>query len=219
MNGAVVTQQQLEALHSTVKTLYAEHGDLPFHGWHHIAFVYEKAALFAVDLGADGNLTQAAALVHDLNYLTKQKTWSRPGDGKALRQDVLQQSGLSVEQSDAIESIIIEAEMGRGGLHLSPEAKALSDADTCFKCLPVVPVLFAHRFMAQNNVTVRQLADLIVSAQKPMLEQDLYFYSTTAKALYSEWARTNLKLWEHIQQCLDDPSITKMLAHAGIEIA
>lgn len=58
-----ITDQHRDIVFTAVRDLYHNSDDLPFHGWHHIEFVYRKSAVFAVDLGADSNLTQVAALV------------------------------------------------------------------------------------------------------------------------------------------------------------
>jgi hypothetical protein len=52
--------------------------------------------------------------------------------------------------------------------HISLEAQALSDADTLFKVLPITPVVLAHRYLAENGVTLRELADKIVGEQRPV---------------------------------------------------
>ena len=212
-----VTAQQLDTLYQAVSDLYASEDDLPFHGWHHIDFVYAKTAIFADDLGADKNLAQAAALVHDLNYLAKRHALSYPEDGQHMRVDLLQRSGFSDEVIAQIEMIVTTGEVGRGGEHLLLEAKALSDADILFKIIPTTPLLFTTCFLAQNHSNIRKLANRVVTVQKPLIDQDIYFYSDTAKNLYIKWAHMNLALWENVLESLDDPDIVKMLAQAGFD--
>ncbi|HEY1096638.1 MAG TPA: HD family phosphohydrolase [Alphaproteobacteria bacterium] len=211
-----ITTDQLQALYKTVKELYASVDDLPFHGWHHIEFVYTKTAIFADDLGANKNLAQAAALVHDLNYLAKRNQWSSPEAGQEIREEILHECGFSAALIGLIENIVLTGELNRGGDHLSLEAKALSDADCLFKILPTTPVMFAPRFIAQNNSSIRKLSGRIVGEQSKLVDQDIYFYSALAKKDYMRWARLNLDIWQAVQESLADPSIVKMLEQAGI---
>ena len=177
-----ITQQQLDLLYTTVKSLYDKGPELLFHGWHHVEFVYRKSSIFAKDLGADILLSQSAALVHDLNYLTATAIWTPPAAGRELRTYVLRQAGYSAEVMAIIEDIVISEETSiRGNKELTPEMKALADADTLFKALPITTPIFSAKFMAQTNYSIRRLARKIVSEQTPLLESGSYFYSDLAQ--------------------------------------
>lgn len=143
----MITQQQHDAIYTRVKALYAAHEHLPFHGWHHINFVYKKSALFAQDLGANILMSQASALVHDLNYLSKKGIYTKAIAGKDLRHSILAECALPEDTISQIESIVNSAEMGSAYDQMSLEAKALSDADTLFKVLPITPVILASAFI------------------------------------------------------------------------
>lgn len=210
-----ITEKQCKALFTRVKQLYDDSAFLPFHGWHHVEFVYKKSADFARDLGADVPFTQSCALVHDLNYMARPGVYSSPAAGKTLRQDVLSRAGFDEDQRKAIEDTVISAETAIRTGEMSSEAMALADADTLFKALPVTPLLFTGRFIEQNNYNIAKLAKKIVSEQKPLMAQDIYFYSEQAKAQYMKWARVNLQIWEGVMACLDDPDIIEMLKQAG----
>lgn len=214
-----ITSDQLQTLYHAVKELYASVDDLPFHGWHHIEFVYAKTAIFADDLGADKNLAQAAALVHDLNYLAKRNEWSHPEAGQEMREEILQNCGFSAAVTGLIENIVLTGEMGRGGEHMTLEAKALSDADCLFKILPTTPVMFSSRYIGQLNRSLRKLATRVVTEQDQPVHQDQFFYSQKAKRDYMGWAKINLSLWQAVQESLNDPDIVKMLEQAGINCA
>ncbi len=210
-----VTIEQRDRVYAAVDTVYKEAGDLPFHGWHHIVFVYRKSAVFADDLGADIALTQMAALVHDLNYLAEKGVFTHPVAGQTIRQKILSDCGLSFEVIETIENIVITAEIGKGHDGLSLEAKALSDADTLFKALPVTPILFASRFITQTNYNIRKLAAKVISDQKTLIESDTYFYSHKAKTMYKAWAKTNLDLWQSVVESFADPDVINLLQQAG----
>ncbi|MGM0422458.1 MAG: HD family phosphohydrolase [Pseudomonadota bacterium] len=210
-----VTSSQCAVLYNAVKQLYADSPFLPFHGWHHIEFVYKKAAVFAADLKADIPFTQSCALVHDMNYLARPGAYSPPAAGKTLRQEILSKSGFDQDHIDQIETVVVTAETAVRDAEISLEAMALADADTLFKVLPTTPILFTSRFMDQNNYNIGRLAQKIVAEQQPLIAQDIYFYSALAKDRYMGWARTHLHLWQAVQGSLADPDIAEMLKDAG----
>jgi|AntRauTorckE6833_2_1112554.scaffolds.fasta_scaffold11505_3 uncharacterized protein len=205
------TSSQCAALYTAVKQLYANSTCLPFHGWHHIEFVYKKSAVFAADLNADIPFTQSCALVHDLNYLARPGTYSAPAEGKRLRQAVLLKTGFDEDQIKQIETVIISAETAVRDANISAEAMALADADTLFKVLPTTPLLFTTRFIEQNNYSIAKLAQKIVQEQKPLIEQDIYFYSKLAKDRYMGWAKVHLQIWAAVNESLTDPDIAEIL--------
>jgi uncharacterized protein len=183
---------------------------LPFHGWHHVSFVRAKAAHFAAANGADVGVVETAALVHDLNYLVRRD--SPASAGREPRMRVLAESGVPPATAAWIDEIVVEAEMATRHRHISVEAQALSDADTLFKALPVTPVMLAHRYLAENGLSLRELASKIVGEQRGVHEAGFYFYSHEAAAAYSHWASANLALWQCVMESLDDPSVTQLLA-------
>jgi uncharacterized protein len=185
-------------------------GDLPFHGWHHVSFVRDKGARFAAANGADVSVVATAALVHDLNYLVRRN--SPASAGGTLRLDILAESGIPADTARWIDRVVVEAEMATRHRHISREAQALSDADTLFKALPVTPVMLAHRYLAENGVSLRELATKIVGEQRGVHDAGFYFYSAEAAAAYSHWASANLELWQCVVEALDDPSVNELLA-------
>jgi len=78
--------------------------------------------------------------------------------------------------------------------------------------LPVTPVVLAHRYLAENGVTLRELADKIVGEQRPAHDDGYYFYNERAGATYMRWASANLELWRCIKESLDDPTVEQLLA-------
>jgi uncharacterized protein len=185
-------------------------GDLPFHGWHHVSFVRAKGARFAAANGADVSVVATAALVHDLNYLVRRN--SPASAGGTLRLDILAEAGIPADTARWIDRVVVEAEMATRHRHISREAQALSDADTLFKALPVTPVMLAHRYLAENGVSLRELATKIVGEQRGVHDAGFYFYSAEAAAAYSHWASANLELWQCVVEALDDPSVNELLA-------
>jgi uncharacterized protein len=183
---------------------------LPFHGWHHVSFVRAKAAGFAELNGADVGLVETAALVHDLNYLVRRN--SAASAGGELRMRILAEAGVPIAVADRIDAVVVEAEMATRHRDISVEAQALSDADTLFKALPVTPVMLAHRYLTENDVSLRELAGKIVGEQQGVHDAGFYFYSEEAAAAYSHWASANLALWQCVVEALDDPSVNQLLA-------
>jgi uncharacterized protein len=182
---------------------------LPFHGWHHVSFVRAKAVHFARANGAEVSVVETAALVHDVNYLVRRN--SAASAGERLRLDVLARAGIGPATARWIDDIVIEAEMANRGPRISVEAQALSDADTLFKALPVTPVMLSHRYLQENGITLRELADKIVGEQQSVHDEGYYFYNPDAAAAYSRWAATNLMLWQHIRESLDDHDVADLL--------
>lgn len=182
---------------------------LPFHGWHHVSFVRSKAVQFAQANGAEVSVVETAALVHDVNYLVRRN--SPAAAGERLRLDVLARAGVRSATVRWIDAIVNEAEMASRGPDISVEAQALSDADTLFKALPMTPVMLSHRYLAENGITLRELADKIVGEQQTAHEAGYYFYNPEAAAAYSRWASTNLMLWQHIRESLDDHDVAELL--------
>ncbi|MPZ80406.1 MAG: HD family phosphohydrolase [Actinophytocola sp.] len=200
----------LAVVDALVRQLCSRHaGRLPFHGWHHVSFVRAKAVRFAGANGAEVSVVETAALVHDVNYLVRRN--SPAAAGGELRMDVLARAGVPAPTARRIDEIVNEAEMANRGPDISLEAQALSDADTLFKALPMTPVMLSHRYLAENGITLRELADKIVGEQQDVHDGGYYFYNPDAAAAYSRWAATNLMLWQHIRESLDDHDVAELL--------
>jgi uncharacterized protein len=198
------------ALQRSVRLLYARHdSELPFHGWHHIRFVREKAMEFAARNGSDVRFVGCAALVHDVNYIVNRG--SSAAAGRKLRMELVTAAGGSPELACRMDRLVCEAEIGVRDENISLEAQALSDADTLFKALPITPVVLAHRYLSETGVSLRGLARKIVGDQRRALDEGFYFYDRDAAANYSGWALANLTLWQCVLESLDDPVVTELL--------
>ena len=207
---STVPRTVIDAVAQHVQQLCQRFADkLPFHGWHHISFVHTKAAEFAEVNGSDVAVVETAALVHDVNYIVARN--SSAADGRRLRLEILAKAGVSRPVAAWIDRIVREAEMAVRHRDISLEAQALSDADTLFKALPVTPVVLAHRYLTENGVSLRELADKIVSEQQDVHDDGYYFYNPDAAATYSRWAAANLQLWQCIRESLDDPTVERLL--------
>ncbi|MGQ0838535.1 HD family phosphohydrolase [Actinokineospora sp.] len=209
-----VPAKAMAEVEGRVRTLCLRHAErLPFHGWHHVSFVRDKAAEFARCNGAEVSVVRAAALVHDVNYLVRRN--SAAAEGSGLRRAILAGAGVTPSVIDWVDALVDEAEMRTRHRDISLEAQALSDADTLFKALPVTPVVLAHRYLAENGVSLRELADKIVGEQRGVHDSGFYFYSPAAAASYSRWATANLELWQCIRESLDDPTVERLLTAVG----
>ena len=205
--------QKINKLNDVLKKLYYKKSkELLFHGWHHIHFVRKKSKIFAQSINANVFIVESAALVHDLNYLAKEN--SHPEDGKELRKEILTECKYSDEEIEIIEKIIKEEHIATRDENISDEAKALSDADTLFKALPFTPILFASKYIEENNIDIKQLANKVTSEQNRLLESGIYFYTKIAKEKYLDWAKINLKLWNNVNESLEDPDIEEILSIA-----
>ena len=205
-----MTLARITHLRQILENLYIERGkDLPYHGWHHIYFVAKKAVLFAGELGADVEIVEAAALTHDLNYLVE--PYSEPEAGKQLRESYLGKAKFNAKEIQEIETIVMQGHMGTRHADISDAAKALSDADTLYKSLPTTPILLTGNFIAQNKVDIETLAAKIVREQRPLMDQDIYFYTDAAKSRYMHWAKVNLAMWENVLEATHDPDVEETL--------
>ena len=197
-------------LATNLEKIYEERSaDLLFHGWHHIFLAAKKIVVFAEELGVDKELAEATALVHDLNYIVEVN--SEPEVAEEMRADYLREAGFSDAEVSTIEEAIMESHTARRHANISDLAKALADADNIFKVMPVTPMLFSSHYITENKVDLHKWAAKIIAEQKPLLDQDIYFYTKTAKEKYDEWAKVNLRLVEQIQEALTDPDIVETL--------
>jgi uncharacterized protein len=209
--GGSVPGPVVDEVDRRVRRLCRDAGrSLPFHGWHHVSFVRAKAVRFAAANGADVSLVATAALVHDLNYLVARN--SGASAGRELRLCVLADAGVTADVATTVDAVVIEAEMATRGARISLAAQALSDADTLFKALPVTPVMLAHRYLTENGISLRELANKIVGEQRGALDEGYYFYNRDVARTYSHWASANLQLWQCVMEALDDPSVNRLLA-------
>lgn len=205
-----ITNQHVQQIEHRLQILYAEHNaDLPFHGWHHVRFVTAKSIMFANELGADPLLVEAAALVHDLNYIADPTSGAQ--GGTELRARILREVGLPNSSIALIEETVLQAETASRDANITREARALSDADTLFKALPITPVVLAPLYMRETKRSLRTLAEKIVGEQVPLMSDDIYFYSKSATEKYRSWGRANLALWRCILDSLDDPDVVRVL--------
>lgn len=95
--------------------------------------------------------------------------------------------------------------------NISHAAKALSDADSLFKVMPLTPIIFSSHYIVENKVDIQKWADKIISEQSPLMEQGIYFYTKAANEKYLKWAKTDLELVKQVKESLDDPAIKEML--------
>lgn len=199
-----------QSLHDNLKALYEDYTDtLLFHGWHHIHFVARKSVEFARELQADEELVEAAALTHDLNYIVD--VTSNADTGHELRAEQLRKAGYTNEEIAVIEETVHTASTQNRHADISDMAKALSDADSLFKVLPVGPMILSSRFITETKIDIKKWADGVVSKQQPLLDQGIYFYTEAARSRYLKWAKINLELVATIQESLDDPDIQLFL--------
>ncbi len=201
---------KLETLEKNPEELYRSHPKpLLFHGWHHITFVKKKSAEFANALGIEAEIVQAAALVHDLNYLVAVNSW--PHIGADVRRKALQEAGYTSEEFEHIESIVMEAHTATRGRAITKEGMALSDADTLFKALPITPIVLASKYLEEASVDIATLTEKIISEQQPLMDQGIYFYTDLAKSRYLHWAQQNLAQWRNVQECLREQDVRDLL--------
>jgi uncharacterized protein len=207
----MTNKQKLELLNNKLIKLYEkESKKLLFHGWHHINFVRNKALEFGKTIKADLFLVESSALVHDLNYIVKD--FSDASEGIGPRQKLLKDCKYTAEEMNRIESIILESETKNRGHKISTEGKALSDGDSLFKAVPLAPILFSSKFITENNVDITILANKILKEQKPLLDKNIFFYTSVAKKKYTKWIKQQLILWEHVREALKDKDVQEMLA-------
>lgn len=215
-DGDLNQDRHVRELEQAVRQVYEEAGEsLPFHGWHHVSFVTAKAVQFAHARDADPCLVEAAALVHDLNYLVRKN--SEPDAGRLLRQRFLGQAGYARDEIARIEQIVDEAHTATRTADISLEGSALSDADTLFKVLPMTPVVFSHLYLTENGIGLRELGQKILAEQVPLIEQGIYFYDEDLCARYLPWVRTNIQLWRQIMTSLDDPDVLALLDAVNVK--
>jgi uncharacterized protein len=181
---------------------------VPFHGWAHTEFVRNKAVEFATERGADVALVEAAALVHDLNYLVEPN--SPPSAGCSMRAEILSECGFSDHEIGRIERIIEAAHIEYRQRHVDAETACLSDADSVYKILPITPVMFSRLYMDENRMKLGELAKKIVHEQVAKLNNDYYFYDQKLSDRYREWTELNLGLWAAILQALEDPDVAAL---------
>lgn len=175
--------------------------------------VSKKALEFAGEFPAvDKELLEAAALTHDLNYLVKKNTGVEIG--QELRKQYLKKAGFDDTEIADIDHITLEANTARRHAHISDAAKALSDADSLFKVMPLTPIIFASHYIVENQVDLHEWADKIIREQKPLLDQGIYFYTKAANEKYLHWAKADFTRIEQVKEAMKDPAIQEMLAIA-----
>jgi uncharacterized protein len=208
--AGTVSREAIDLVERQVQRLCRQYADrLQFHGWHHITFVRAKAVEFAEANGSAVGVVETAALVHDVNYIVARN--STAAAGRRLRLEILATAGVARPVAMWVERIVREAEMAVRHREISLEAQALSDADTLFKALPVTPVVLSHRYLTENGISLRELADKIIGEQQVAHDDGYYFYNPEAAATYSRWAAANLQLWQCIKESLDDPTVEQLL--------
>ncbi len=212
-----MNDEQATRIEALVERLY--NGDnaprLPFHDYDHIVFVTRWAVNFGQQNGADLPTVKVAALLHDLNYIADPT--SDVDAGKDSRRAVLLEAGISDREIDNLEGIIRSADVRNSESCSGLEAQALSDADMLYKILPVTPVLFSHRLLVESNSNIRDLAIKILEEQLPRFESGSLFYNPKANDRYHKWAATNFALWRDIIECVEEPTISALLATKSLK--
>jgi len=178
--------------------------------------VKTKAVEFANERNADPCLVAAASMVHDLNYVVRKN--STPSAARRLRRSFLKNAGFDPAEINRIEEIVNEAHTATRTDSISVEGAALSDADTLFKALPMTPVVFAHLYLRENGIGLRELGSKILREQMPLVEKNIYFYDPAVRDKYLPWAKVNIQLWQEIMAALDDPDIVSLLDAIDVKI-
>lgn len=202
--------QKIQDLLAELEKLYLKNSQkLLYHGWHHVSFVTKKATEFASSIGANSFLVETAAMCHDLNYIVAPD--SEPEAGNQLRKKYLAKAGYLKKEAKRIEEIIVESHLRTRTKKISKEGKALSDADSLFKALPITPILFATNYITQNKIDIHKLARKVSSEQNQLMRDGIYFYTKLAKKKYLKWAKINLALWDNANEALEDKDVLVMI--------
>lgn len=205
--------ERIDRLTEAVRALYVQDGaSLRYHSWQHISFVLDVALRISTELGGDAELIAAASLTHDLNYFVDPGSGAE--EGQDVRSKLLRESGFLDDECDRIERIVLDAETAGREATISPEAMCLSDGDTLFKSLPIVPVLLAREYMSELNVGLSELTSKVLDEQLPIFEAGYYFYSELAKE-YGSWAEGNLQLWRNIAEALKSDVVIELVKSNG----
>src|SRR5437660_6994312 len=102
-----LSEQTLAKIETGARARYATFTrGLPFHGWHHVEFVRARARGLAQKNGADVTIVEAAAIVHDLNYMVERN--SLASTGRELRHELLTAAGVPGALTDRIDHIVYE---------------------------------------------------------------------------------------------------------------
>ncbi|MFH1822306.1 MAG: HD family phosphohydrolase [Patescibacteria group bacterium] len=203
-------KQKIKTLEALTKKLYKKlDKKLLFHGWHHIQFVKNKAKEFSKFIDANQFLVESAAIVHDLNYIAGKSF--NPESGFILAQNILTDTNYTNTEIERLKRIILESHTKIRTSKISNEGKALSDADTLFKALPITPIVFASKFIQENNINIEKLATKVCEEQNRLMRDNIYFYIPAVQQKYLSWAKTNLSLWNNVEESLKDKDIKKLL--------
>jgi uncharacterized protein len=198
--------RQYNNLYSRLQKLYSSpeiNKKVLFHNWEHIQFVHDHAIEFAKELGCNEELVAVSALLHDLNYIYSDTADPLDAENeiRSFLIDVEYQENLINEVIKIIGEEHIATRKSK--TNISKEAMALSDADSLFRVIPTTPLLNTHKFLEENNITLKELANKIVNEQKDLIEAGNFFYTDLAKEKYGYLVENHLRLWETVQKYFD----------------
>lgn len=209
MIEALAPSDPLRRLHDDIRMLlHLNRSTVPYHGWPHVHFVTQNAMRLAQNHGAESALVGSTALVHDLNYLVQPDSQPLVGDELASR--YLKAAGFDDLHIARALQIVKEANLSTRGPNVSLEVACLSDADTLFKVLPLVPVLQTPSYLAENQTTLRDLAQKIVDDQLIRLDSGYFFYLSEVESQYLGWAHESVSMWQRVLDALGDPEIAML---------
>lgn len=175
-----------------------------------MSFVTRKALEFASEFPSiNRELLEVSALLHDVNYIGD--TTTGVDDGARMRAELLSGAGYSPEEIALIEKTVHDASTEYSGGEISDMSKALSDADKMFKVLPVGPIILTARYLTETKADIKKWADRIIREQRPLLDNDKYFYTQIAKQKYLAWAQINLQWVEQVRASIDDEDVQLFL--------
>jgi uncharacterized protein len=122
------TSQILEDLTRETRSRFEDFND-PAHGWEHVQRVYHTALYIAEQEGADPFITGAAALLHDIGRLVRQKGTPHAELSLVEARPLLERYELGLEQIEAILHAILAHSYSRGVEPRTLEAFVVRDAD------------------------------------------------------------------------------------------
>lgn len=89
--------------------------------------------------------------------LSEKTDYNSPEEGIDVRTHFLKEARYTDEEIEKIEQIVMEINTWSRDESISPEAKALSDADMLFKCLPITPLLYSSKNIWQKQVNLSKI--------------------------------------------------------------
>lgn len=206
------SDEKLSLLNSKVFDIFEENKEVfSYYGVRHTKFLLKFGEIFGTDLKSNLFFVKSCCLVHDLFILAQKRGFEK--FSFEFETFILVSSGYVEEEILRIKDILFKSRLKYRleNSNIDLEAQAFSDANCLYKILPSNIIFDTKNFLSSRNMSLGELAVMILNEQKSLFSQGKFFYSNIAKEKYLSFVESQIFYWENVLKSLEDNDLKEFL--------